>query len=213
MMNEEYDASEQTAATQEPSLSAFAKSMIATLLLACVVAGGLYATSHNVVQRNADGSTATSADAETFHELDASNLSEVAPADIDRALQTMALSSTDLQSIKTALQLDDAGAPQAHGEKDASQQTQAQSSRQKTRLMWITLWDAGAQEGDVVRIDSEGYSRTVLLTTEEQTFAVPVSPNGHVRITDVKDGDAVGMTVGVASRTTRATFRLTARTK
>ena len=67
------------------------------------------------------------------------------------------------------------------------------------RLAWITLWDSDVEDGDAVRLDSAGYSRTVSLTKQPQTFAIPVTATGQVTLTGVRDGDGGGITVGVAS--------------
>lgn len=74
------------------------------------------------------------------------------------------------------------------------------------RLAWITLWDTDVQDGDVVRIDSGGYSRTVTLTKRGETFAVPIPAGGLVTISGIKDGDGGGITVGLASGANKAIF-------
>lgn len=67
------------------------------------------------------------------------------------------------------------------------------------RLAWITLLDTDAEDGDTVRIDSQGYSRTIVLTKQPLTFAIPVPTNGAISITGVRDGEGGGITVGLAS--------------
>jgi hypothetical protein len=74
------------------------------------------------------------------------------------------------------------------------------------RLAWITLWDTDVEDGDVVRIDSQGYSRTVALTKRGVTFAVPVPTDGTITVTGVNDGDGGGITVGLASGAAKAVF-------
>jgi hypothetical protein len=74
------------------------------------------------------------------------------------------------------------------------------------RLAWISLWDTDAEDGDAVRIDSQGYSRTVLLSKQPVTFAIPVPANGIVNITGVRDGEGGGVTVGLASGASKAVF-------
>jgi hypothetical protein len=76
--------------------------------------------------------------------------------------------------------------------------------RNPLRLAWVTLWDTDVEDGDVVRIDSEGYSRTVVLTKQGTNFAVPVPQNGVITITGIRDGDGGGVTVGLASGSTKA---------
>lgn len=72
------------------------------------------------------------------------------------------------------------------------------------RLAWVTLWDTDVEDGDVVRIDSEGYSRTVVLSKRGATFAIPVPQSGIVTITGINDGDGGGITVGLASGDAKA---------
>jgi hypothetical protein len=80
----------------------------------------------------------------------------------------------------------------------------AQTSPQ--RLAWITLWDTDTEDGDVVRIDSQGYSRTITLTRQPVTFAIPVPRNGTLSVTGVRDGEGGGITVGLASGESHAVF-------
>ena len=74
------------------------------------------------------------------------------------------------------------------------------------QLAWITLWDTDVEDGDVVRIDSRGYSRTVTLTTKPQIFAVPVPVDGVIQVTGVLDGEGGGITVGLGSGAAQAVF-------
>ncbi|PCE23821.1 hypothetical protein BWP39_29515 [Paraburkholderia acidicola] len=71
-------------------------------------------------------------------------------------------------------------------------------------LVWVRLWDSDVEDGDVVRIDSAGYSRTVTLTKHGITFAVPVSASGQIRIVGIRDGDGGGITVGLGSGSAQA---------
>jgi hypothetical protein len=82
----------------------------------------------------------------------------------------------------------------------------ASAEKSPLRLAWITLWDTDVQDGDVVRIDSQGYSRTITLTKRGATFAVPVPADGIVTVTGIKDGDGGGITVGLASGAAKAVF-------
>jgi hypothetical protein len=74
------------------------------------------------------------------------------------------------------------------------------------RLVWVTLWDTDVEDGDIVRLDSQGYSRTVRLSKKGDTFAVPVPVDGVIKVTGISDGDGGGITVGVASGSERAIF-------
>lgn len=78
--------------------------------------------------------------------------------------------------------------------------------RAPLRLAWIMLWDTDVEDGDVVRVDSQGYSRTVALTKRGVTFAVPVPTDGIITVTGINDGDGGGITVGLASGAAKAVF-------
>lgn len=72
------------------------------------------------------------------------------------------------------------------------------------RLAWVTLWDTDMEDGDAVRIDSQGYTRTIALTKQPITFAIPVPVDGVVKVTGIRDGEGGGITVGVASGASKA---------
>jgi hypothetical protein len=74
------------------------------------------------------------------------------------------------------------------------------------RLAWITLWDTDAEDGDAVRVDSQGYSRTVTLTKQPVTFAIPIPVSGNINITGIQDGEGGGITVGLASGESKTVF-------
>jgi hypothetical protein len=80
------------------------------------------------------------------------------------------------------------------------------SSARTDRLAWVTLWDTDAEDGDVVRLDSQGYSRTVTLAKQPVTFAVPVPADGIIRVIGIRDGEGGGITVGLASGASKAVF-------
>jgi hypothetical protein len=122
----------------------------------------------------------------------------VEPTEVSAAVEGMGLTPQGKQAL-----LADVAAPTVR------QLPTTQSATARTeplRLAWITLWDTDVEDGDVVRIASEGYSRTVTLTKRGNTFAVPVPANGIVTITGIKDGDGGGITVGLASGTIKAVF-------
>ncbi|WP_445145382.1 hypothetical protein [Dyella sp. Tek66A03] len=196
------------------SLPVIAKSGLATLLLAGAVAAASYALSNGIAQPHDDVSLLNAqARLEAFRALDPLPLSVVTPGDINRALQDMQLSPAALASLKADLSGPSALATQAPAPSAVSQQQPApapvakpEAQAQRLRLVWIYLWDTDAEDGDVVRIDSHGYSRTVRLTKRGDTFAVPMPADGVIRVTGVKDGDGGGITVGFASGGARAVF-------
>ncbi len=76
----------------------------------------------------------------------------------------------------------------------------------RTRLAWVTLWDTDAEDGDVVRIESNGLSRTITLSKQPLTIAVPVPADSVIKVIGVRDGEGGGITVGFASGAARAVF-------
>ena len=76
----------------------------------------------------------------------------------------------------------------------------------RIRLAWITVWDTDVEDGDVVRIDSQGYSLTIVLKKQPITFAVPVPTSGVINVIGIRDGDGGGITVGLASGASKAVF-------
>jgi hypothetical protein len=153
----------------------------------------------------------------TFEALGPLSLQAVPSADVSIAVDGMRLSTAEKDALLAAsqtpqgtreLQGSEAPAEVAPaGSPERIPATQAASAEKSPpRLAWITLWDTDVQDGDVVRIDSQGYSRTITLTKRGETFAVPVPANGIVTVTGIKDGDGGGITVGLASGGAKAVF-------
>jgi len=175
-----------------------------------------YTLSNGIGQHGDDvSSSELQARLAAFRALKPLALSQVSTKDIDSAVQGMQLSSTATVKLKEDLLKTSSIAPSPptlspQNIPDARQQvpqavpTQAQALR--LRLVWITLWDTDVEDGDVVRIESQGYSRTVRLTKKGDTFAIPVPANGVVNITGISDGDGGGITVGLASGGAKAIF-------
>jgi hypothetical protein len=191
-----------------------AKALFPTLILGVLVAASSYALSNGWAKPGDDVSPSQAQmRLEVFHSLDSLVASKVADSDVDRALQGMDLGTEALQSIRsdvgrtasllvptpTAVRVD-ATVPAVQPD------AQAEAQPQRLQLVWVRLWDTDAEDGDVVRIDSGGYSRTVRLTKHGDTFAVPVTADGMVRVTGIKDGDGGGITVGLASGSSQAVF-------
>jgi hypothetical protein len=137
-----------------------------------------------------------------FEALGQTALRAVDPTQISAAVQGMGLTPEARRVL-----LDDLAyaAPQPAETSQAPALPQSRiEPRSPLRLAWVTLWDTDVEDGDVVRIDSEGYSRTVVLTKQGTNFAVPVPQNGVITITGIRDGDGGGVTVGLASGATKA---------
>lgn len=131
--------------------------------------------------------------------------------DLTNAIDTMHLSSDQKQALRSSIAsptppipaVATAERPRPAGEPEAFHRG---SEPRPLRLAWITLWDTDVEDGDVVRITSQGYSRTVTLTKAPITFAIPVPDDGVVNVVGVKDGDGGGITVGLASGESKAVF-------
>lgn len=63
------------------------------------------------------------------------------------------------------------------------------------RLVELVVWDDVAVDGDVVQVDSLGYSQQITLTKTPQTLAFPVEDGVPVVITGIHDGGG-GITLG-----------------
>jgi hypothetical protein len=138
---------------------------------------------------------------EAFAALNPITLRLVEPATVSTAIEGMGLTP----EARVAL-LGDIVAPTALQTPAPQAPQPVPAHRESIRLAWITLWDTDVEDGDVVRIDSQGYTRTIALTKRGNTFAVPVPPDGIITVTGIKDGDGGGITVGLASGTAKAVF-------
>ena len=74
------------------------------------------------------------------------------------------------------------------------------------RLAWLTLWDTHAQDGDVLRIESDA-SLPVEVTAlnNPTTLAIPFPASGMVKVTGVVDGGG-GITIGLKSGAAQITW-------
>lgn len=91
-----------------------------------------------------------------------------------------------------------AGAVQAMGLPAAEQAALlADAGAGRVRLVWITLYDSDAEDGDVAEVASAGWSRTVPLWHAPVRVAVPVGPDQTISLTGVVDGRGGGVTVGL----------------
>jgi hypothetical protein len=134
-------------------------------------------------------------------------LSLVPAAESAAALEGMQLDAPAKATLAKALGTSSPGTPAAAGRAPASSAAPASSPGQEPlRLAWVTLWDTDAEDGDAVRLDSEGYSRTVTLAKKPVTFAVPVPRDGIIKVTGIRDGEGGGITVGLASGASQAVF-------
>ena len=74
------------------------------------------------------------------------------------------------------------------------------------RLAWLTLWDTHAQDGDILRFESDA-SLPVEVTAlnAPTTLAIPFPASGMVKVTGVVDGGG-GITIGLKSGAAQITW-------
>lgn len=143
-----------------------------------------------------------------FDAIGSLRLAAIPAADIDQVIAEMHLPEPARQALTANVaptQATAAPATAPAAAPTAAPQAAAQEAP-RLRLVSITLWDTDVEDGDVVRIDSEGFSRTIVLTKGGSTIAVPLPANGVVRITGINDGDGGGITVGLASGAAKVVF-------
>ena len=141
----------------------------------------------------------------TYAELGAGSMPWMSTAATDRLTDAEQAQRAAAFSALPPLRLKEVDGIQARAAVDGMGLPSA-SRETPLRLAWITLWDTDVQDGDVVRIDSGGYSRTVTLTKRGETFAVPIPASGLITVSGIKDGDGGGITVGLASGADKAVF-------
>lgn len=149
---------------------------------------------------------------DAFAAMGAVPLSVIPDQQVDAAIDGMQLPAPQRDALKAAVHVPAAKpavqGPPAQVQKPTTPKVQpvAAPTVERVRLAWLTLWDTDVQDGDVVRIESRGYTRTVPLTKAPVTFAIPVPDDGVVKVVGVSDGDGGGITVGLASGGSKAVF-------
>lgn len=68
----------------------------------------------------------------------------------------------------------------------------------RVSMVWITVWDNMAEDGDIVSLTSDGLTVTVPLYKKPQRIAIPRPAGGVVNLTGVRDGGG-GITLGLMS--------------
>lgn len=119
---------------------------------------------------------------------------EVTQEDRLRAVAAMGLSASQQQQILA--DLDETSVPRM----GSTPAPAMMAGKERLRLVWLTFWDTDREDGDVVRVDSGmGYTRTINLTRQPMTMAIPVIHGVPVKLKGVRDGEGGGITVGMAS--------------
>ena len=71
------------------------------------------------------------------------------------------------------------------------------------RLAWLTLWDTHAQDGDILRFESDAALPVeVMALNAPTTLAIPFPASGTVKVTGVVDGGG-GITIALKSGATQ----------
>lgn len=125
-----------------------------------------------------------------FSKLKAVSVEQVASQDLNKALEAMQLAPDQRQKLEAALSVNTPGATGSIVAK----------STDTPVLVWISLWDFAAPDGDIIHISSAGYKLDVTLQNNQTRIAVPVDRSNSVTITGVHDGGG-GITLGVQSGT------------
>jgi hypothetical protein len=143
---------------------------------------------------------------QAFEAIGSLRLAVLPQADTKRAIADMHLSMPEQQALTADLAAAAPSAPSATEPAQSPKPLAGTAESARLRLVSITLWDTDVEDGDIVRIDSEGFSRTMLLSKHGATIAVPLGPSGVVRVTGINDGDGGGITVGLASGAAKILF-------
>ncbi|WP_446808175.1 hypothetical protein ACH50O_12770 [Methylomonas sp. 2BW1-5-20] len=121
-----------------------------------------------------------------FAKLKSIDVEPVSVQDTDTALDSMQLQPPQRQQLQTALL--NRSTPLATA--------MPRSQVSETGLVWITLWDFAAADGDVVHVSSAGFEMDIVLQKSQTRIAVPVDSSKTVKISGVHDGGG-GITLGV----------------
>jgi hypothetical protein len=198
------------AARQSSDWSVLLKSIVLSVIVVATLASGqyLWSVSPWPPHKNGDQVTANEADAReaAFIALEPIRLSLVSTADVTTAVDKMGLTPAEKTSLLSSLDTSVPNLAALPAATATPQPVPASVQPARGRLAWITLWDSDAEDGDAVRIDSQGYSQTIVLKKQPLTIAVPVPLDGVIKVTGVIDGEGGGITVGFASGASRAVF-------
>ena len=199
-------------AQPHPTGSIIARALLASATVIVIIAASLHLGSGGPswpLHGSGDAVSQGNAElrAEQFAMLAPLPLSLVPTSESAAALDGMGLEPSAKASLAAALAAPASATRMASSSAPAPGAAITASAKpEPARLAWVTLWDTDAEDGDVVRLDSEGYSRTVTLAKKPVTFAVPVPQDGIIKVTGIRDGEGGGITVGLASGASQAVF-------
>ena len=213
----------ETVSGNRGSLIVIGKSLAATAAVAAIGSFVLLASGYALWGSANHGDSVSQQEAAAreaaFAALPYLKLSLVSEGDVSSAVEQMGLAPNEKSALLSNLKAPTPAvadiAPAKAGEPVGQATAQAQATPQgqpapqvanPLRLAWVTLWDTDAEDGDAVRIDSGAFSRTVTLSKQPLTIAIPVPPNSVVKVTGIRDGEGGGITVGFASGGARAVF-------
>lgn len=172
-----------SAPAPRPSKAARRTSGIALILAGLVLVAGLgFGMSHfgGPPARDEVSDAQKQALEQNFLKLAPVQLTPVADAELDQALASMKLPPDQARALKQQL----LGAPTV------------QPGHQAMQLAWLEVWDARAEDGDVVHVSAAGYEVDVPMLHARTRIAVPVDASKSVVLTGVTDGGG-GITLGV----------------
>jgi len=126
-----------------------------------------------------------------FSKLKPMAVEQVATQDIDKAIDSMHLPPDQRQLLKSTLLTNDKSSPIGA----------SALKPDKAGLVWISLWDFQAPDGDIVHVSSAGYEMDIPLQKLKNKIAVPVDESKAIKITGVRDGGG-GITLAIQSGVT-----------
>lgn len=129
-------------------------------------------------------------------QMTGSSEDRISPAEIARrasiaeARPPVALRSVERREMKAAM-LEMALSSQAQ------ESLEADIASRQAKLVWIVFYDSDAEDGDVIEIQSGGFSRMIRLAKQPVAVAIPFPSDGVATVIGVVDGGGGGVTVGL----------------
>jgi hypothetical protein len=153
---------------------------------ALIVAGGTFA---NRTLHTAPDAVPASTQAQlqqAFAVMKPVRLELVAAADIQKALDSLALLPDQRRALEQRLTV-------------GQQMLGVSVNTAPASMAWVDLWDFAQEDGDVVRLASAGFETEVRLQKAHSRIAIPVDASYKLTITGIHDGGG-GITLGIATQ-------------